>query len=308
VKKILVISSNLIGDCILSTGLINQLIKNNSESKITIVSGPTSAQVYKNFPNIENIIIIKKRRFSYHWYFLWKICIKIKWDIVIDLRSSLISYFLFKNKHIIFKHTNNEHKINQLHNYFNLPETPHPKIYNSNDEESKSKAMFQKDKQYLVIAPGGNWGPKIWPAYNFNQLSNELLKKNPNLFLVLSGSYNERLKYKEDILKNINNDRIIDIMGENITQTHSFYKKCNLFIGNDSGLMHLAVASGINTIGLFGPTNDSLYRPYGKKGYTIRTTKNYEDFKKVKIDKNLSYMDSITVKKVLNFIEINKLL
>ena len=44
--------------------------------------------------------------------------------------------------------------------------------------------------------------------------------------------------------------------GENITQTHAFMKKSDLFLGNDSGLMHLSAASGIPTIGLFGPTND----------------------------------------------------
>ena len=37
-------------------------------------------------------------------------------------------------------------------------------------------------------------------------------------------------------------------------------KKSNLFIGNDSGLMHLSVASNLKTIALFGPTNDKVAR------------------------------------------------
>ena len=48
-----------------------------------------------------------------------------------------------------------------------------------------------------------------------------------------------------------------------------------MFIGNDSGLMHLAAASNIATIGLFGPTNDKLYAPFGDKCHTIRTKETY---------------------------------
>ena len=40
---------------------------------------------------------------------------------------------------------------------------------------------------------------------------------------------------------------------------------------NDSAMMHLAAASGIPTIGLFGPTKDQHYRPWGENGYVIRT-------------------------------------
>ena len=50
--NILVISSNLIGDNILSTGIIKDFIERYPDSKLTIIVGPTAAQIYKNFPNI----------------------------------------------------------------------------------------------------------------------------------------------------------------------------------------------------------------------------------------------------------------
>ena len=50
--NILVISSNLIGDSILSTGIIKYFIDQNPNSKLTIIVGPSAAQVYKNFPNL----------------------------------------------------------------------------------------------------------------------------------------------------------------------------------------------------------------------------------------------------------------
>ena len=97
-------------------------------------------------------------------------------------------------------------------------------------------------------------------------------------------------------------------MGETLTQTFAYIKKSNLFVGNDSGLMHLAVASKIFTIGLFGPTNDKIYAPYGNNSYTLRTKESYEYFIEIVIKKELSYMHSIEVKDVIKLIENKRLL
>ncbi len=48
-------------------------------------------------------------------------------------------------------------------------------------------------------------------------------------------------------------------------------KRCRLMVANDSAMMHLAAASGIPTIGLFGPTKDQHYRPWGENGFVVRT-------------------------------------
>ena len=48
------------------------------------------------------------------------------------------------------------------------------------------------------------------------------------------------------------------------------------------------------TIALFGPTNDIVYGPWGENNIVIRTKENYNFFKKIKINKNISYMNSIT--------------
>ena len=50
-----------------------------------------------------------------------------------------------------------------------------------------------------------------------------------------------------------------------------------MFIGNDSGLMHIACASGIPTIGLFGPSRDDLYAPIGRECYVIRTPESFTE-------------------------------
>ncbi len=53
-------------------------------------------------------------------------------------------------------------------------------------------------------------------------------------------------------------------------------KRCALFVGNDSGLMHMAAAAGTPTLGLFGPTRDQHYAPWGPKGAAVRTEESVE--------------------------------
>ena len=97
-------------------------------------------------------------------------------------------------------------------------------------------------------------------------------------------------------------------MGETLTQTYAFMKKSSLFIGNDSGLMHLAAASNISTIGLFGPTNDKLYAPFGSNCYIIRTEETYEDFQLLNIKNDDCYMQNLDLEKIVDLIEKKSLI
>ena len=74
--------------------------------------------------------------------------------------------------------------------------------------------------------------------------------------------------YYNKLINGIDNELIVDLFGATLTLTAAYMKKSNLFIGNDSGLMHLATASNLPTIALFGPTNDISLWPMGRKEYS----------------------------------------
>jgi ADP-heptose:LPS heptosyltransferase len=107
------------------------------------------------------------------------------------------------------------------------------------------------------------------------------------------GSLKEKNKFYNLLIKDIKEDLIIDLFGHNLTLTSAYMKKSDIFIGNDSGLMHLAVASKLRVISLFGPTNDLVYGHHDDKNIVIRTKENYDYFKSLKINENKSYMSSI---------------
>ena len=60
---------------------------------------------------------------------------------------------------------------------------------------------------------------------------------------------------------------------------YALLKRARLFIGNDSGLMHLAAAAGAPTLGLFGPSDERLYAPWGPKARVLRGPRDFATFK-----------------------------
>jgi ADP-heptose:LPS heptosyltransferase len=66
--------------------------------------------------------------------------------------------------------------------------------------------------------------------------------------------------------------RIIDLIGRtDLLTAAAVLRRSALFIGNDTGLMHIAAASGAPTLGLFGPSPLDQYAPWGDCTATVRT-------------------------------------
>ena len=290
--KILFICSNLIGDTILSSGAISHIINQNQEAKLTFVVGPTAAPLLKNYKNIENIIIFKKRKLNLHWLDIFQKTYSIKWDIIVDFRSSALSLLLKNNKKYIFKKLHSIHHIQQLNSSFGF-ECSNLLIPTSDDEANKVNNHLDNSFKHVVIFPGGNWTPKLWSAENYNETMKLLIDKYNKVKFILVGSLKEKDKFYNLLTKDIKENLIIDLFGCNLTLTSAYMKKSDVFIGNDSGLMHLAVASKLRVISLFGPTNDLVYGHHDNKNIVIRTKENYDYFKSLKINENKSYMSSI---------------
>ena len=92
--KILFIGNTRLGDAILSTCILQKFNKVGND--ITVVCGPLSSEIYSSYSNVFDIIVIKKQKYSKHWLEVYNKLKNIKWDIIIDLRNTLISRLLHK--------------------------------------------------------------------------------------------------------------------------------------------------------------------------------------------------------------------
>ena len=236
--KILFICSNLIGDTILSSGVINHFINQNQEAKLTFVVGPTAAPLLKNYKNIENIIIFKKRKLNLHWLDIFQKTYSTKWDIVVDFRSSILSLLLKNKKKYIFKKLRSIHHIEQLNSSFGF-ECSKLFIPTSDDEANKVNNHLDNSFKHVVIFPGGNWTPKLWSAESYNETMKLLIDKYDKIKFILVGSLKEKNKFYDQLIKDIKEDLIIDLFGYNLTLTSAYMKKSDFFIGNDLSLIHI---------------------------------------------------------------------
>ncbi|MGB9561424.1 MAG: glycosyltransferase family 9 protein, partial [bacterium] len=113
-----------------------------------------------------------------------------------------------------------------------------------------------------------NMHRKCWPKENFVELIDKLSLRFQDAGFILFGS-----KIDEEVNRFIaENTKAKVWIFDNfpIMKTAALIKQCDLFVTNDSGLMHLAAAMGRKTVSLFGPTNPEHLHPWGNKHKIIR--------------------------------------
>ena len=151
------------------------------------------------------------------------------------------------------------HKVVEAARLLKLEDNPpSPMLFTSRETEAEAEALLGRDKTpILAIAPAANWVGKAWPAERFAVAAAELMADGgplQNARLMLLGGPDDRWA-SETVRRVITRDRLIDLVGRvDLLTAYACLKRVRLFVGNDSGLMHLAAAAGAPTVGLFGPS------------------------------------------------------
>ncbi len=132
----------------------------------------------------------------------------------------------------------------------------------------------------LALGPTANWMPKQWPADRFVELTRRLTAPGGPLEgarIAVFGAEKERAM-AQPLIDAIPKTRLIDLVGRlDVLNAYGCLTRCALYIGNDSGLMHLAAAAGIPTLGLFGPSPEQHYAPWGERTAWLRGSKSYDE-------------------------------
>jgi ADP-heptose:LPS heptosyltransferase len=125
-----------------------------------------------------------------------------------------------------------------------------------------------------------DWSRKVDSGERFAELAQRLTGENgilPNARIVVFGGPGEEA-LAAPALGNLPAEHTLDFVGKLDLQTiGAALKRCDFYIGNDSGLMHLAAAAGTLTLGLFGPSREEIYGPWGEKNGAVRTDRSFEE-------------------------------
>ncbi len=99
-----------------------------------------------------------------------------------------------------------------------------------------------------------------WEPEKFAEVSRNLIDKRNAKILLFGGPDEDELK--NNIISQIASDDALNVKTGNILQTAALMKRCNLFLTNDSGLMHIAAALDLNILTILGPTNENYIKPW----------------------------------------------
>jgi ADP-heptose:LPS heptosyltransferase len=231
------------------------------------------------------LIVLEKARFGAHWFLLWNRVRSTRWGLVVDLRGSEISRFLKRKRRAVHRRIPGLmlHKVEEASRTLKLgDDVAAPYIFTSEETEARAVELTAGQGPILALAPAANWIGKTWPLERFAQAAIQLLGPGGPLhggrLMVVGGPQDRHVidSLRHLVLKG----RLIDLVGRvDLVTAHACLKRARLFIGNDSGLMHLSAAAGAPTLGLFGPSDERLYAPWGEHTGVVRGPRDFEQIR-----------------------------
>ncbi len=271
--RVLFITSTRIGDAVLSTGLLDHLMRAHPDAGFTIACGRVAEGVFRRMPALERVIPIDKKRYGLHWLGLWSQVAFTRWDLVVDLRGSAIAWLLPARRRAVMRGGRRAgHRLLHLAKTLGITPAPRPVAWFGAAEAARAASLVPPGGAVLALGPTANWVRKVWPPDRFLSLARMLTGPGAVLegarIAVLGGPGDQERAMAAPVLDAL--PGAIDLVGRlDLPEAAAVLARCTLFVGNDSGLMHLSAATGTATIGLFGPTPASEYAPIGARALAV---------------------------------------
>ena len=300
----LFITSSRIGDAVMTLSLLEELRTQSPDMRYIVAADPLVASLFQDDPACDGIITFPKQKASLHWFNLWRRTVAQSWDWVADTRGSVISHALRAKKRYIWRKTKNDqrHKVEQIAAIAGLSPSV-PRIIVSAERKQRMQNLLP-DAPLFVVAPVANWIGKQWPMEHFKATIARFCETYTDAHVLVIAAPSEdaqlqplrdfpagRVTFSTDLARH----HALSLIDMAALMSHG-----SLFLGNDSGLMHMSYALNVPVIGLFGPSRDVIYGPYPAvgAGHTVlRIPQSYDELSQMPgfSHKNqVCYMDGLT--------------
>lgn len=304
IKKILVVKFWGMGSILLASPALKALKRKFPKSQLYFLTLSQNKDLCQILKTIDKTICLDVRNFFTFLLSLWRIFLtfrKEKFDLVIDFEfftnfTALVT-FLTGSKNTVGFQTHKfwrngfySQRISFAHNkhirdiFLKMVQILGAKIRDntlekpsiSSRERERIEKLFKtnhiKDSN-LLVSMNINANPlaynRRWPKENFAQLSERLLKRKNIRILLIGGEEDKKcVESFQKLLKPSN--QVINLCSRiTVGELIALLERCHLFIGNDSGPLHLAAALGLPTVSFFGPETPFLYGPVGRRHSTF---------------------------------------
>ncbi len=279
VNSIIIIQLTAIGDTLMCEPALYALRKTYPQARITFLTSDSSAPILENNPHINNLIIWKKKiPLLKNIFFLLSLCYN-RFDILVDFqknpRTYVMSHFIRARLKISFrgKHRNCIYsrlsppidvqkyaafeKFAVVKSILNQDIQPvEPRVYITDQDRQLAQEIFDKlriNQEHLTIAvsPVSKVPYRTWKSHNFSKLCDHIYSHYQVNFLFTWGPGEKYLV--DEVIKGMKTHKpSTEYEIGSLKVLYALFEKSDMYLGNDNGPRHLAIAAGIPTMCIFG--------------------------------------------------------
>lgn len=273
-RNILIFGHSNIGDVVYDLAVVSPLRRAYPDAKISFLTSALSADIAKGYKGLNRVIVFDRHKRDKSFIDRFRFTLGLRrerFDLVIVLSASL--NYLFMGIPHVWRvkpkmRLKYKHPVDCYLYLLRLKGVPAERAsfsfgvdeqdLNYCTELLRQRGVSSKDILVGISVLAG-WSLKSWPIEKWNKLA-EILKKRWQIKVVQLGKLPASGSGK-DVGKKIS-ESIIKVGDTSLSQVKGFLKHCQLFIGPDSSLLHLASCMGIDVIGLYGATSWKHFYPY----------------------------------------------
>ncbi len=278
VTRILLITLSNIGDAVMTTPVMEALHRRYPQAKIDLVADRRSSEIFSHCPYRGQLVFKEKRTGWRGTLQLVRTLRHTRYDLIVDLRTDGLAYLLRARRRLTKwqrqpcgPHSVEEHMsvIARLGDT-DIPPTRlwlNPQL----EQDAAQHLQTLPGTRWLALGPGANWEPKIWPAGRFQDLIAQL--QDGFDAVILLGGPGDAARCKAVAERCPLPHR--NLAGKTgLLEAAAVLARATVFVGNDSGLGHLASAVGTPTLTLFGPGQPERYHPWGAHARWLTSPEN----------------------------------
>jgi len=134
------------------------------------------------------------------------------------------------------------------------------------DERFAEEAANKQAARFAILNPGGGWPTKLWAAERFGELADHLFERHGVVSYITFGPGEAKLA---QAVASQARSGAAQVIASTLKQFVALARRASLFVGGDSGPLHLAAAAGTPIVGIYGPTSPSRNGPFNPQDIVV---------------------------------------
>ncbi|MDT8334205.1 MAG: lipopolysaccharide heptosyltransferase II [Desulfurivibrionaceae bacterium] len=330
-NKILIRSTNWIGDAVMTTPAVRTVRQNFPGAHIAILAYPWVADIFRNSPHVDEVILYNKTCEHRGVKGLWRLGRELagaEFDAAILLQNAfeaaLLAFlagipvragYIRDARRLLLTHPvridPGVRKLHQVHYYQELCRglglTPGPDqlfLRLSPEVEIWAREFVSGFSGRPVIGfnPGAAYGPaKCWPVERYGRLAGLLADKLDAVIPVFGTAADAATA---GAIRSFAPENVIDLAGNtSLAEAMALIGVCDGFVSNDSGLMHVAAARNTPMVAIFGSTDPVATGPFSERAVVIQKKMTCQPCFKTHCKSDFQCMNDIGVEEVAEAVE-----